>query len=187
MKMIFWSPSPAGRTTRNMSILANVFRIRYGMRVRTFQNYQRASVCMEKASRDTHVFLDCKNHLDASVEQLFLRADTVVINLPQKRDVIASYFQEHHRIQGNIFYLISSSPADPIDSEAMCSRICRLGEEEYGVIPYNLRFEQYYEKKQGFLYQNRLLSRTNYGTEREFEEKTCEIAVKLLKMNCLFK
>lgn len=184
--MIFWSPSPAGRTTQNMSILANVFRLRYGLKVHTFQNYQKASVRMEMA-KDIHLCFDCKNHMDASVERLFQRADTVVVNFPQQKEVITSYFQEHHRIQGNIFYLISSSPADSMDSEKICSRICRLKEEEYGAIPYNLRFEQYYEKKLGFFYQNRLLRGDNYGIEQEFEEKTSEIAMKLLKMNCLFK
>ena len=40
MEVVFWSPARGGQTTRNMKILANIYRIRYGMQVRTFENYE---------------------------------------------------------------------------------------------------------------------------------------------------
>ena len=40
LEVVFWSPARGGQTTRNMKILANIYRIRYGMQVRTFENYE---------------------------------------------------------------------------------------------------------------------------------------------------
>ena len=40
MEVVFWSPARGGQTTRNMKILANIYRIHYGMQVRTFENYE---------------------------------------------------------------------------------------------------------------------------------------------------
>lgn len=189
MVMLFWSPSREGQTGKNMSILANILRIQYGAKICALHNYQKAIPRIDQLQKEAweHVFLDCGNHLDPPVKSLFQSVDTVVVNLPQDEKIIASYFQKRYHIRGNVFYLLNSSPVSFRDGERMCQNLFRMSEEECGAIPYNLRFEQYYEKNLGFFYQNQLLRRETYGMEREFAKKTCEIAVKLLKMNCLFK
>ena len=69
MEVVFWSPARGGQTTRNMKILANIYRIHYGMQVRTFENYEAYGKYhfmenMQKQNRQKkkgHVFVDCKN------------------------------------------------------------------------------------------------------------------------------
>lgn len=186
MKVVFWSPSKEGRSTRNMSILANIWRIRYGLNVHMFYQYERVSARSLSFMEDAIVCIDCKHYMDDSVRRLFQEADTVVINFPGEPQVIFSYFQNQHKIKGNIFYLVSNSSMQIRDGEQILSRDFRLPKEGSGSIPYNPKFEQYYAQEKGGIYQRRTLYRKNYDTEREFEVKTCEIAVKLLKMNCLF-
>lgn len=166
-----------------MNILANIWRIRYGLTVHMF--YQHEGVFL--SSMEEAVWcIDCKHFMDASVKRLFQEADTVVVNFPGEQQVISSYFQNQQKIKGNIFYLVSNSSMQMRDGEQICSRDFRFLKEGSGSIPHNPRFEQYYEEKRGFAYQKRLLNQENYDVDREFEVKTCEIAVKLLKMNCLF-
>lgn len=195
MEVVFWSPARGGQTTRNMKILANIYRIHYGMQVRTFENYEAYGKYhfmenMQKQNRQKkkgHVFVDCKNDRNRQVWRLFQRADTVVINFPQEYPVLLNYFQNHHRISGNIFYLISNSPSDPMDNEKIYRRVFRLEAEETGVIPYDVRFEHYYAKNQGFACQKSVIKGEPCGVGEEFAAKTFEIAVKLLKMNCVFE
>lgn len=112
LEVVFWSPARGGQTTRNMKILANIYRIHYGMQVRTFENYEAYGKYhfmenMQKQNRQKkkgHVFVDCKNDRNRQVWRLFQRADTVVINFPQEYPVLLNYFQNHPRISGNIFY-----------------------------------------------------------------------------------
>ncbi len=93
--------------------------------VRTFENYEAYGKYhfmenMQKQNRQKkkgHVFVDCKNDRNRQVWRLLQRADTVVINFPQEYPVLLNYFQNHPRISGNIFYLISNSPSDPMDNE----------------------------------------------------------------------
>ena len=66
MEVVFWSPARGGQTTRNMKILANIYRIHYGMQVRTFENYEAYGKYhfmenMQKQNRQKkkgHVFVD---------------------------------------------------------------------------------------------------------------------------------
>lgn len=185
MKIIFWSPAKEGRSTRNMDILANIWRIRYGLTVHMFHHHERVPSRF-LSSKEEVVCIDCKHYLDASVERLFREADTVVVNFPGEQQVISSYFQNQQKIKGNIFYLVNNSPMQMRDGDQICSRDFRFLKEGSGSIPHNPRFEQYYQEKRGFAYQKRLLYQENYDVDREFAVKTCEIAVKLLKMNCLF-
>jgi len=195
LEVVFWSPARGGQTTRNMKILANIYRIRYGMQVRTFENYEAYGKYhfmenMQKQNRQKkkgHVFVDCKNDRNRQVWRLLQRADTVVINFPQEYPVLLNYFQNHPRISGNIFYLISNSPSDPMDNEKIYRRVFRLEPEETGVIPYDVRFEHYYAKNQGFACQKSVIKGEPCGVGEEFAAKTFEIAVKLLKMNCVFE
>ena len=174
MEVVFWSPARGGQTTRNMKILANIYRIHYGMQVRTFENYEAYGKYhfmenMQKQNRQKkkgHVFVDCKNDRNRQVWRLF---------------------QNHPRISGNIFYLISNSPSDPMDNEKIYRRVFRLEPEETGVIPYDVRFEHYYAKNQGFACQKSVIKGEPCGVGEEFAAKTFEIAVKLLKMNCVFE
>lgn len=189
LNIVFWSPSKDGRTAQNMSILANTLRIRYKLRVHTFHDYKKAYDRREwiEKKEKAYILWDCRNHMDTTVEKLFQTAELVIINFPQDEAVIASYLKKHYKINGRVFYLINGNPASFTDGEKLCKNVFRLKEEESGMIPYNLRFEQYYEKKKGFFYQKRLLSGSNYGIEEKFEKKTREIAVKVLKMNCLLQ
>ena len=114
MEVVFWSPARGGQTTRNMKILANIYRIRYGMQVRTFENYEAYGKYhfmenMQKQNRQKkkgHVFVDCKNDRNRQVWRLLQRADTVVINFPQEYPVLLNYFQNHS--------LTSSSSRDSV-------------------------------------------------------------------------
>lgn len=187
MKVVFWSPVHGGQTTRNMKILANIFRLRYGMQVRTFENYRLYDNYPFTDRDGCHVFVDCKSDLNRQVRKLFQNADTVVVNFPQEYKELTSYFKNHPRISANIFYLISNSREDSLDNEKIYRRVLRLKQEETGVIPYDVRFEYYYAKKQGFACQKAVLKGAPCGVGEEFVSKTSEIAVKLLKMNCLFE
>lgn len=189
MEIVFWSPFQEGQTAKNMSILANILRIQYKEKVYTFHDYQKVFPRIEqlKKEKGAYIFWNCEHYFDCFVEKLFQRADVVMVNLPQDEKAIASCFQEHYKIKGKVFYLVSNDPASGMDCGVLCRKVFRLREEEYGTIPYNLRFEQYYEKKKGFFYQKRLLNGVNYGVEDEFEKKTREIAVKVRKMNCLLQ
>lgn len=190
MEIVFWSPAQGGQTTRNMKILANIYRIRYGMQVRTFENYKAYGnyhFMENMQKKKAHVFVDCKSDWNRQVWELFQRADTVVVNFPQEYPVLVNYFQNHSRIPGNIFYLISNSPFDSLDNEKIYRRELRLEPEETGVVPYDVRFEHYYAKNQGFACQKSVIKGEPCGVGEEFVCKTYEIAMKLLKMNCLFE
>jgi hypothetical protein len=186
--IIFWSPSREGKTAQSMSILANAMRIHYGLTVYTFHNYKKIVSLLNTRfkNRREYIFLDCGNHMDDTVRKLFQIADTVVVTFPQQKSVISTYFQEHHRIFGNIFYLFCNSYRNLLDSEKMCRYIWRLKEEEIGVLPFHCRFEQYYEKNLGYFYQKKIAEKKNFGEEEEFDNQICKITLKLLKMNCLF-
>lgn len=169
-----------------MNILANIWHILYGLDVRMLYYGEGVPDGSLSSTEDAIWCIDCKHYMDDSVKRLFREADTVVINFPGDAQVISSYFQNQHKITGNIFYLVSNNSMQVKDGEQLCGRIFRFLEEGSGSIPYNPKFEQYYEQEKGLIYQKRLLCQKNYDVEREFEIKTCEIAVKLLKMNCLF-
>lgn len=102
LEVVFWSPARGGQTTRNMKILANIYRIRYGMQVRTFENYEAYGKYhfmenLQKQNRQKkkgHVFVDCRNDRNRQVWRLFQRADTVVINFPQEYPVLLNLFSK---------------------------------------------------------------------------------------------
>ena len=74
-----------------------------------------------------------------------------------------------------------------MDNEKIYRRVFRLEAEETGVIPYDVRFEHYYAQNQGFACQKSVIKGEPCGVGEEFAAKTFEIAVKLLKMNCVFE
>lgn len=185
MNTVFWSPSKDGQTTRNMYILANTLKLRYGVEVCIFGNDRQF---YEDGGKQTEkmVFVDCQNHRGAYVSSLLKTADTVIVNFPGDPDVLADYFSGHHEILGNIFYLISSSLRDTLNMEVLSEQIFRLKKEEMGVLPYSVHFEEQYAAKKAYSYQYRLFQKEPGGMDGEFARKTSEIAGKFLKMNCLF-
>lgn len=169
-----------------MHTVANILRICHGLEIHafSFSSDQKAFVQRQWFQENgKHLFLDCTGGTDASLDSLFREADTVVVNFPQERSVIYAYFQEHHRIMSNIFYLISNDRQQVLDDGVLCERVLRLPKEAYGVIPYNVRYEWQYERKLGYAYQKDLLSGPLSVEEQDFLEQTNDVAVKLLKMN----
>lgn len=164
MKIVFWSPFPNPEADRNIQIMADICRTKYGKKVRVLRNYKKAYLRMnpKTESRWDMIFIDCKDHRGYCVDKWLQDADTVVINFAQDYEAVFQYFYQHPIIRGNILYLMNTPFKNPKDNKKYLTEIYRLSEEEVAV----------------------LFPRS--GDCKMAVESEREAVKKLLKMNCFF-
>lgn len=91
-------------------------------------------------------FVDCGSGEDDLARELLYQADVAVVNLPQERQCLDSYFQKSHVYQGKVIYLINRYRQESMYNRENINRIYRVEQETLGVIPDNPIFRHASDK-----------------------------------------
>lgn len=90
-------------------------------------------------------FVDCGHRKDTNTREVLKRADLVVVNLKQEKNILDRFFLYDIHIAGSVdklFFLIGSYRSGTVYGRKQIMRNYRMDAGRFGVIPCNSEFEQ---------------------------------------------